>query len=156
MDVTTSDTGTMKSTDRDRGSILVLAMVLTLVLAFVTIAIARYATVGLATSQTTSHRTRSNAAASAALQWAIDEFAAKRLYPGVDCTTADTTIAVPAAALPYGSVTLTCGPSDEVGNHPTVDLTAIATVDGVTRTIDVLLQVPRDTYNAQIRSWEPG
>lgn len=139
--------------DRDRGAILVLTLILAVLLAFVVLAIAQFATTGLATSETTTERTESNASASAAMTWVAEEFAAKRLQPDADCSVDDTALTLPAGVVPYGTATVTCSPSDEVGNHPTVALQATATVGDVTRTIDVLLQVPLDQYTVQVSTW---
>jgi len=145
---------TSEQVHRDRGSILVLTLVLTVILAVVVLAIARYVTTGLQASEVTTERTETNAAASAALTWVIEEFSAKRLQPAADCSAYDTVLAVPAGVAPTGTTTVTCSPLDEIGNHPAVELLATTTIGGVTRTIEVMLQVPLTDYNAQVRSWD--
>lgn len=139
---------------RDTGSVLILTLILVVVLALLVVAIARYATTGLTTSEVTTGRTESNAAASAGLTWSIDEFAAKRLLPSTACAAADTVLPVPPSLAPYGSVTVTCSPRDDIENYPGVSLRSTATASGQTRTIRVLLQVPNSQFTAQVRTWD--
>lgn len=139
---------------RDRGVVLTLTLILVVVLALVVVAIADFAVTGLRTSEVSTRRTESNMDASAAITWVIEEFSAKRLVPSVDCTAPDTSIAVPPGVAPGATVAVTCNPSDEADNYPAVDLVAVASSPEATRRIEVLLQVPRTDFNAQVRTWD--
>ena len=55
----------LRSSRHDRGSVLVLTLVLTVIMAIVVVAIARYAATGLRSSEVTTERTASNTIASA-------------------------------------------------------------------------------------------
>jgi hypothetical protein len=137
--------------------VLVITMLLTLVLAAIVLALASYAMVGVKTSKVTTERTESNAVSSSAVNWVIEEFAAKRLRPDLDCAVPDSVIAVPAGVSPSGTTSVTCTPQPEIGFHPTVLLDAVGTTaTGMDRPINVLVQVPRDQYTIQVRSWTIG
>lgn len=138
----------------DDGVVLILALILTVILAVLVIAIASYATTGLATSEVTTGRTESNASASAGMTWAIEEFAAKRFLPDTHCAVDGADLQVPAGVAPYGTVEVTCSPRDDADNYPAVSIESTATVADQTRIVTVLLQVPNDQFSAQVRTWD--
>ncbi len=141
----------------DGGSILILTLLLTVVLAVIVLALATYAAAGLATSRVTTQRTESNAVATDGLTWAIEEFAKKTLVPENDAHCAATPVALspPSGLLDAGStVALTCTRQADIDDHPTVLLTADATLaSGTNRTIEVVLQVPAAQRTTQVHSW---
>lgn len=142
---------------------MILTLVLTIVLAVVVIALATYATAGLATSEITTERNESNAVTSAGLSWYIEELQSKRIEPS-DPTACDdgvtlptpAPVIVPVGALPANglSVEIGCESIGEIGFHPAVRLTALGTtLQGTTRSIEVVAQVPRSQYTVQIYTW---
>lgn len=136
--------------ERDRGAVLILTLLLTIVLAAVVLALATYATAGLAASKVTTGRNESNAAASSGIQWYLEELAKKTISD--DCTveaTGDTPV-VPAA---IGDVSVACTVESPIDDHPAVRLVATATVGEATRVIDVVVQVPVSAYTVQVHSW---
>lgn len=142
---------------RDEGVVLVLTLLLTVVLATVVLALATYAMSGVSTSRVTTERTESNAAATSALTWTIEEFAKKQLVPEntSTCDSTPVTVAVPEAIVTDATVLLTCT-TDAVsdGNNPQIRLVAEAvTTDGTHRTIEVLLEVPAAAYTTQVNAW---
>lgn len=154
-----------RSTDNDNGTILVLTLILTVILAIVVIALATYATTGLATSQVTTNRTESNSVTSAGMSWYLEELQAKRaMARPEDSSFCDNgtpptppPIIAPPSVLPNigASVAISCELIDEIGNHPTVRLTAVGlTAEGTQRSIEVIAQVPRSQYTIQIYSWD--
>lgn len=147
----------------DRGTILVLVLLLTVVLAIVALALAGFATVGLKTSNVATQRTESNSVASAGMFYVIEELSKKNIRtdtgtPGLDCSSpTPLLLSVPPSVLPDAgsSITIECTLLPvEIDNHPTVELNAVGvTPEGVTRRIDVVAQVPRDDYTVQVYSW---
>ena len=73
----TSTSTAERRPDRDEGAILVLTLLLTVVLAVIVLALATYAATTLRSSDVTNGRTESNAAASAGLDWTIEQLAEK-------------------------------------------------------------------------------
>lgn len=143
---------------RDDGTILVLTLLLTVVLAAIVMMLATYATTGLTTSRITTDRTESNAAATAGLTWAIEEFAKKQIVPEdpADCDSAPVTLPIPAGLADGVQVTCTTE-AMSAGSNPQVRLEATApTARGGTRTIEVLLEVPAQQYTTQVNSWVVG
>lgn len=144
----------------DRGTVLILTLILTVVLALIVLALATYATTGLATSEVTDGRNESNAVVSAGLTWYLEELSREdvlRPDDPLDCSMpAPPPTAVPAGILPAGAkVEVSCTTVAEVGNHPTVELLGVATTaNGTTRTVKVVAQVPRDQNTVQVRSWD--
>lgn len=143
----------------DRGTVLVLTLVLTVVLSLVIIALATYAMTGLKTSPVTTRRTESNAVTSAGLAFYIEELASKRIEPStaVECTTT-AQYSVPLGVLPPNglSVEIHCDSTRQVGFHPTYQLVATGrTTDGTERSVVVVAQVPRKQYTVQVYSWTP-
>ena len=125
------------------------------------LALATFATTGLKTSRVTTDLTEANAAASAGANWAIEELAKKQIAPEntVDCDATPVDLGAPAGL--FGSeiaaLDVTCTTQAEIDDHPVVLLTAVATtVDGMTRTVDAVIQVPRADYTAQVHSWTTG
>lgn len=138
----------------DRGTILILTLMLTVILAIVVLALASWSIAGLKTSKVTTERNRSNAITSSSITWVVEEFAAKRVQPQIDCTAVDTVIPVPAGVAPSGNTSVLCSPLPDIGFHPAVKLSALGTTaDGTERTISVVAQVPREQYTVQVRSW---
>ncbi|MEQ8436298.1 MAG: hypothetical protein RIB65_02330 [Ilumatobacter fluminis] len=149
-------TGPAADSRRDRGAVLVLTLLLTIVLAAIVLALATYAATGLRTSKVTAERTESNADASSAMTWAIEQFAKKQIKPE-DSTCDDPLVGFePPSGFVVGStVTLACerAPLSD-GNNPQVVLRSVAeTADGTSRSIEVLLEVPAAQYTTQVNSW---
>lgn len=136
----------------DDGSILILTMLLTIVLAAVVLALATLATAGLAASDVTTQRTAGSTAAANGANWALEELAKKQLDPG-DCGATATAIDVPAG-LATG-LTLTCQDYGlTTGNHPQIRLVSTSASErGQDRFVDVLVEIPRQQYQARVLSW---
>lgn len=142
---------------RDRGAILVLTLVFTVILAAVVIAIANFATTGLKTSSVATLRTDTNADASATVSWAIEQFAKKQLQPDADCGDAPVSlpITIPSGLLPNGyTATLTCAQTTPIATEPVVHLVASVTPSsGITRIVEATVEVPQFTHGARIADW---
>ena len=140
----------------DRGSVLIMTLILTVVFAGIAVTLAMYATTGLRTSKVTTGRTEGNAAATAGLYWVIEELTHKQVLP---CDGLDPPIpAVPAAIAPNGAtVTVTCSSVGTHGGHPAVLLAATGTTaDGHTSMVEAYVQVPNDTYTSRVYRWLSG
>lgn len=125
----------------DRGTVLILTLVLTVILSVVVIAIANFVTVGLRTSEITDARNETNADGAAAITWAMEAFRDTTLgladcgpSPGLD-------IVVPAAVNVNGSTTsLKCEATTVGGQFPIVYLRATADNGTMTRTVEAVAQ----------------
>jgi hypothetical protein len=145
---------------RDRGSVLVITLVLVVVMAAIALGLARYAATGLRSSSVTNERTAGTAATSAGIYWVLDEFAKKRLGectdsnpdPDVDYSVPS---APPSAVVPSGAtVALSCSDLGLLGGHPAFRIVADTTLStGYTTTVTVDVQVPNDLYIVQVANW---
>lgn len=130
----------MRHPERDRGTVLILTLLLTVVLAVVVIALATYVSVGLRTSDTTDLRSETNADGAAAITWAMEEFRTAGLQ-ATDCDSAGTTLTVPGVVAANGStVAVICTSDAPIGSFPVVTLEATATKDGVSRQVKAVAQ----------------
>lgn len=140
---------------RDDGSVLVLTLVLVMVMAVIVMALARYVTVGLKTSDVASERTETNADASNVMNWAIEEFAKKQLQPDDDCGAAPDylPITVPGGLASNGSTTtLECAQTNPITGEPVVHL--VAASNGMqTRVVEATIEVPRYSHGARVSDW---
>lgn len=128
---------------RDRGTVLVLTLILTVVLAVVVLALATYVTAGLRTSETTNLRSETNADGAAAITWAMEEFRVGNRTVPADCSdTAPTpTIPVPAEVSVNGSaIVLECSTDSSGSGFPVIKLSAEATKDDVRREVEAVAQ----------------
>jgi len=149
-----------RAVSRDRGSVLVITLVLVVVMASIALALARYAATGLRTSDVTDDRTAGTAVTTAGIYWVLDEFARKRLGectdsnpdPDIDYSVPN---APPSAVVPSGAtVTLSCSDLGPVGGHPAYRIVADTTMStGYTTTVTVDVQVPNDLYIVQVANW---
>lgn len=147
------DTNRPLGTARDQGSILVLTLLLTVVLATIALALATYATAGARASRVTTELTQDNVAATGAITWAIEEFAAKRLTPDGDCAQEAVGLDLPAGLV--DGVDLTCAIADDsaLGN-PQVLLEAGSAGRRTSRNaVSALVEVPTQQYLAQVNAW---
>lgn len=136
---------------RDRGSLMVLTLVLTTVLALIAIGLSTYVITAMRASRVTDERTRYSAASSAALQWHIEEMTTKRALPCASSATID----VPApVASDAAAVSLTCAPGPALDGHPTVILTSVASSgSGPVAQVVARVQVPVMSYEAHVITW---
>lgn len=129
------------SNRHDRGAVLVLTLILTVVLAAVVIALAGFVTVGLRTSKVTDARSQTNADAAAAVTWAMEGFRTSSRTMS-SCTGLSNVETVPNAVAVNGSaVTLQCEVTAPSGAFPVVHLVAIATRNNVRRNVEAVAQV---------------
>lgn len=140
----------------DRGSVLVITLVLSVILAVLVLALANFVTVGLRTSDVASERTESNADASAVMSWAVEQFAKKQLTPGGDCGEAPTYVTiptVPASLSVNGSTTtLECAQTNPITGESAVHLIARST--GVqARVVEATVLVPLYSHGARVADW---
>lgn len=135
---------------RDEGTVLVLTLLLTIVLAAIVLALATYATTALATSKVTTGRVESNAAASAGVHWYLEELAKKTITD--DCIV-EATGAAPAVPPAIGDVAVACSVESPIDGHPAVRLVATGTAGDADRVVDVVAQVPLNSYTVQVHSW---
>lgn len=141
---------------RDRGSTLVLTLLLTVVLASVVGAIAAYAATTLRSSRLASERAEGNAAASAGITWALEEFASRRLGPA-DCAGHDGPIHAPTNLLPDGTSILVACTLHEVEGVPTIRMSAwTERYDAGARQVDVDVQLPVGDQVPQVVGWVAG
>jgi Tfp pilus assembly protein PilX len=136
----------------DRGSVLLLTLVLAVVLSIVALGLASYAATGLRTSQVTTLRTSSSTAATSGMFYMLEELTTKRKTP---CTTATTT-PVPIGLQPTRfTVAILCVPAGPIDGHPAVALASVVTESGhVVRRIDAVVAVPKGNHIVQIDSWK--
>lgn len=87
----------------DRGSVMVMTLVLTVVLASVVVAITSYAAVGLRSSRVTDSRMERIAAAEAGVWWA-----AEQLVAGTECGDIDVTSVPAGLEMNSHAVTVSC------------------------------------------------
>jgi Tfp pilus assembly protein PilX len=139
--------------DDDRGSVLLLTLVMAVVLSIIALGLASYAATGLRTSQTTTLRTSSSTTATSGMFYMLEELTTKRTTP---CTTATTTPVPTGLVQPARfTVAVLCVPSGPIDGHPAVALAAVVTESGrVVRRIDAVVAVPRFTHTVQIDSWK--
>ena len=135
---------------RDRGAILVLTLIFMVVLAVIGIALARYAGVGLRTSDTTDLRSETNADGAAVVTWAMEELRFGSLDVAADCPSGGGTIDLTSAGpinVNGSVVQLICSSDSPTGAFPVVTLSATATKNGVAREVLAVAQVapPPDT-----------
>ena len=133
-----------RSTNRDRGTVLVLTLILTVVLAVVVVAIASFVSVGLRTSDTTDLRSETNADGAAIVTWAMEQLRLGNLDVGVNCPSGGAAVDLSAAgsiAANGSSVTLECSSGTQIGTFPVVTLSAVATKDSVRREVLAVAQV---------------
>lgn len=146
--------GRPRASRSDFGSVLVITLMLTVILAVVVLALARYVTTGLRTSDTATVRTDTNFDASNVMNWAIEEFSKKNLRPE-DCGEAPAYVELNGFSSDLttnGSTTkLECAqtlPSAE----PVVHLIATSVSDQ-TRVVEATLTVPRYAPGARVSDW---
>ena len=139
----------------DRGSVLLLTLVLAVVLSIVALGLASYAAGGLRTSQVTTLRTSSSTAATSGMFYMLEELTTKRKTP---CTTATgpTTTTVPIGLQPARfTVEIKCVTAGTIDGHPAVALASEVKESGrVVRRIDAVVAVPKFTHIVQIDSWK--
>lgn len=136
-----------RRTGRDPGSTLVLTLILTVVMGTIVLAIAGYATAGLRASGVTTDRILSNADASNAASWVVEEFAKRTIDPSDVCTDAAlyseyAEISIPASVVRNGTtVTARCGRATDFEIYRTYHL--VVESHGLqTRTVEALVEVP--------------
>jgi hypothetical protein len=130
--------------EQDRGAILILTLILTVVMAVIGIALARYASVGLRTSGITDLRSETNADGAAVVTWAMEELRFGNLDVAVDCPSGGKTIDLTSEGpinVNGSVVQLTCSSDAATGAFPVVTLSATATKNGVTREVLAVAQV---------------
>lgn len=145
--------------EHDRGSVLIITLVLVVILSVVVLAIASYSTTAVKTSPVASRRTDTNADASAALQWAIERFSSKHIRPN-ECDPGpvplplDITDGTWSNVVSNGSaVTISCEQTQDLSEEA-VHLVAVATdASGVRRTVEALIEVPVYEHGARIADW---
>lgn len=121
---------------RDRGAVLVLALVLTVVLSLVVVGLATYVSTGLRTSEVSTERTETTAAATAGLYFVVERLST------TDPIACDASFGVPASATPGDiGVTVACEKvsttespavyrlsSSTSNGHPAGDVVALVSV----------------------------
>ena len=142
---------------RDRGAVLVLTLILTMVMSVIVLAVASYATVGLRTSAVASERTETNADSSNVMSWAIEQFAKKQFRPEdpADCDDAPAYASIvppPELATNGSTTTLQCARTNAMNGEPVVHLIARST-GSQTRVVEATLVVPQYTHGARISDW---
>lgn len=125
--------------DGDRGTVLVLTLIFTVVLAVIALALAQYAAVGTGTSSTTDLRSETNADAAATVTWAMEAFRVGDLTTDNCLVATDITPTTPTN-VNGSSVTLTCFSTAPTGYYPIVQLEAVAVKEGVTRRVQAVVQ----------------
>jgi hypothetical protein len=143
----------MRSQGDDQGSILVLTILLTVVLAAIVLALATYSIAGLRSSDITTQRIEDDVAMTNAVNWAVEEFAAKHLLPDDACGESPTVIDIPNGLVDGAGLACEQEVESEAG-HPQVRLIATVTsASGQERFSEVVLEVPIMSFEAHIRSW---
>ena len=142
---------------RDRGAVLVLTLILTVVMSVIVLAVASYATVGLTTSAVASERTETNADSSNVMSWAIEQFAKKQFRPEdpADCADAPAYASIvppPGLATNGSTTTLQCARTNPMNGEPVVHLIARST-GTQTRVVEATVEVPQYTHGARISDW---
>jgi Tfp pilus assembly protein PilX len=83
-----------RNDQRDRGAVLVLALVLTVVLSIIVLGLATYVSTGLRTSKVSTDRTETTAAATAGIYFVVERLSTSSPFA------CDAAFAVPTAAVP--------------------------------------------------------
>ncbi len=136
---------------------MILTLVFTVILASVILAMANYATTGLATSDVPTYRTDTNFDASSTVTWAIEELTKKQLTPDADCGYAPAydPIPLPSGLVPNGySAALTCAQTTPITGEPVVHLiSTVTSASGSSRFVEATIEVPRYVHDARVADW---
>jgi hypothetical protein len=135
-----------------RGSVLIGTLFATVLLGLVSVLLADYVTDGMRSAEVTARRAESEAAATAGVQWFLEELAAKRITAG--CVLAGSG-AVPSVPRAVGDVEVECAVEPTVDGPPAVELVATGHADGIRRIVHVVVEVPPDEFTVRVRP-SPG